>query len=214
MTKWIDITQPLTNQLAHWPGDKSFSYNLSFTKEQTGSVNIGEIAMSVHNGTHVDAPYHYDSEGKTIDELPLELYIGKTLVVDVSFTDIIDEAAFKTIDLKQASRVLLKTSLPNNPNHFPEKMPVIDPSLASFLAEQGVKLLGVDIPSVDVVESKELQTHHALYEHGIYILENLMLDECEAGLYEMIALPLKIIGADGSPVRAVIRPITKENNNE
>lgn len=214
MTKWIDISQPLTKQLAHWPGDKSFDYKLSFTKEQTGSVNIGEIAMSVHNGTHVDAPYHYDSEGETIDEIPLELYIGKALVVEVSDSDIIDIAAFNDIDLSQASRVLLKTALPNDPNHFPEKMPEIEPAVAAHLAKHGVKLLGVDLPSVDLEVSKDLLTHHALYEQGIYILENLMLDTCEAGLYEMIALPLRIVGADASPVRAVIRPIERSLRNE
>lgn len=210
----MDISQPLTAELAHWPGDKNFEYKLSFTKEQTGSVNIGEIAMSVHNGTHVDAPHHYDSEGETIDEIPLELYIGKALVVEVCDNDIIDVDTFENIDLSQASRVLLKTALPNNPNVFPEKMPEIKPTVAAHLADHGVKLLGVDLPSVDLEESKDLLTHHALYEQGIYILENLMLDACEPGLYEMIALPLKIVGADASPVRAVIRPLREELTDE
>src|SRR5699024_10741313 len=110
MTNWIDITQPLSADLAHWPGDRAFSYSLTYTKEQTGSVNIGEIKMSVHNGTHADAPFHYDSNGKTIDELPPDLYIGKALVVDVSMYKTIGEHAFKNEDLNNVKRLLLKTS--------------------------------------------------------------------------------------------------------
>ncbi|WP_405099747.1 arylformamidase [Oceanobacillus sp. FSL H7-0719] len=211
MTSWIDISQTLTNELANWPGDKAFNYSLPFTKKETGSVNIGEIAMSVHNGTHLDAPFHYDTAGKTIDELPLDLTVGKAIVIDVSDTETINAEVLAKHNLAGAARVLLQTALPNNPNVFPETMPFIDPDAAAYLASQHVKLLGVDMPSVDAVSSKDLATHHALYQNGIYILENLMLDHVKAGLYEMIALPLKIAGADASPVRAIIRPIAEED---
>lgn len=211
MTNWIDISQALTKELASWPGDRTFNYSLSYTKEETGSVNIGEINMGVHNGTHIDAPFHYDTNGKTIDTLPLDLAIGKAIVLDVSDTNTIDEDILRRYDLKGASRVLLRTSLPNNPNVFPETMPSIDPAVATYLTNNGVKLLGVDIPSVDITSSKELATHHALYRNNIYILENLMLDHVKAGIYDMIALPLNIVGADASPVRAVIRPKFEED---
>lgn len=208
---WIDISQPLTNDMAHWPGDAPFSFEPTLTKAQSGSVNIGQMSASLHTGTHVDAPFHYDSEGKTIDELDLERYIGKARVIDVSHIDTISRETLKEFMWKDCpERVLLHTSLPNNPRRFPNEYPVLTPDAASFLQEKDVRLLGIDTPSVDTVESKELPIHHALYNNGINILENIMLDGVEPGDYELIALPLAIHGADGSPVRAVIRPISDE----
>ncbi|SHF83553.1 arylformamidase [Ornithinibacillus halophilus] len=208
MSKWIDISQPLTNDLAQFPGDTPFNFSLTYTKEETGSVNIGQMTTSLHGGTHVDAPFHYDSNGQTMEKVDLDIYIGKALVVDVSDTDSILPEMLATID--NVERVLLRTSLPNNPKRFPEAIPNLNPAVAPLLKEKGVKLLGVDMPSVDAPDSKDLPTHHALYEQGIYILENLMLDHVKPGLYELIALPLAIEGADGSPVRAVLKPLAEE----
>ncbi|TFJ91918.1 arylformamidase [Lentibacillus salicampi] len=208
-TKWIDISQPLTNDMAHFPGDTPFDYALTYTKEQTGSVNVGQITGSVHTGTHIDAPFHYDAGGRTVDQLDIDLYIGKAVVLDVSQTDRITAETLQPFDLNGISRVLLRTSLPNNPKRFPNQMPELDPSLAQFLHEHDVQLLGVDMPSVDPPESKDLAAHHALYDKDIFILENLMLDHVSPGRYELVALPLAINGADGSPVRAVLRPIDK-----
>ncbi|WP_339229188.1 arylformamidase [Oceanobacillus sp. FSL K6-2867] len=206
MSKWIDISQPLTNDMAHWPGDTPFHYKLSATKEQTGSANIGEITTSLHTGTHIDAPFHFDSNGKTVDQLDLDLYTGKAVVIDVSHTDKITAAVLKNYHLDHAPRLLLRTSR-NSPKRFPSKFPYLDSEIAQFLGEKGIQLLGVDIPSVDAPDSKELNTHHALHQHGIHILENIMLDHIHPGIYELIALPLAIHGADGSPVRAVLRPL-------
>ncbi|MBS4199304.1 arylformamidase [Bacillus sp. FJAT-49732] len=207
MTKWIDISQPLTNDMAHWPGDTPFSFSLTYTKEKTGSVNIGQMTTSLHTGTHIDAPFHYDSSGRTVDQLDLDHYIGKAFVADVSHTEKITAAVLQKFNWDNVTRILLRTALPNNPKYFPEKMPFLDPDIAPFLKEKGVTLLGVDMPSVDPPDSKTLNTHHALYEHGIHILENLMLDHVKEGYYDLIALPLAITGADGSPVRAVLGPI-------
>ncbi|WP_010529650.1 arylformamidase [Lentibacillus jeotgali] len=204
---WIDISQPLTNNMAHFPGDMPFDYSLTYTTEQTGSVNVGQITGSIHTGTHIDAPFHYDAGGKTVDQLDLNLYIGEAVVLDVSHTDKITAETLRPYNLYGAARVLLHTSLPNNPKRFPDQMPELDPSIAEFLHEQDVKLIGVDLPSVDPPESKDLAAHHALYDKNIFILENLMLDHVKPGRYELIALPLAIDGADGSPVRAVLKPI-------
>ncbi|WP_053219972.1 arylformamidase [Virgibacillus senegalensis] len=202
---WIDVTQPLSDNIAHWPGDKPFSYRLAHTIEQTGSVNIGQISSSCHIGTHIDAPFHFDNDGERVLDLPIDTYIGPARVIDVSNTDMIDAASLAGHQLDGVKRLLLHTSLPNNPKRFPGKMPSIDPDIGPYLKRLGVKLLGVDLPSVDAVESKELAVHHALYENDVYILENLMLDHVDPGDYELIALPLAIAEADGSPVRAVLR---------
>ncbi|WP_404456686.1 arylformamidase [Virgibacillus necropolis] len=204
---WIDISQPLTNDMAHWPEDEPFSYSLTVAKQDSGSVNIGQMATSVHTGTHVDAPFHFDDEGKTIEQLDVNLYIGDAMVLDVSHVQEVTVETLSAFSIQGVKRILLKTSLPSNPKRFPEKIPTLDPRIADFLSEKGVKLLGVNMPSVDALDSKELPTHHALYDNGINILENLVLDKIEQGNYELIALPLAIEGSDGSPVRAVVRRV-------
>lgn len=214
MTHWIDISQPFTKETGHWPGDVPFSYSLSLTKEQTGSVNIGKITTSLHTGTHVDAPFHFDSTGKTIEQLPLDPFIGVARMVDVSQKEHIEPKDLYDVSFQGVKQILLKTSLPNNPNRFPDTIPALDESLATFLKEQGIQLIGVDLPSVDAPTSKTLLTHHAFHQSGIHILENVMLDHVEEGLYELVALPLAIQGADGSPVRAVIKKIQESDLDE
>jgi arylformamidase len=202
---WIDISQPLTSELAHWPGDTPFSYEVSYTKEQTGSVNIGKITTSVHIGTHVDAPFHFLNEGKRILDLDINIFIGPCRMIDVSTAFEIDQETLRQFDLEGVTRLLIRTSIPNNPKLFPVEIPYMTKSGATYLKEKGVKLIGVDVPSVDQLDSKELEGHHALYENGIHILENVMLDDLSPGDYDLIALPLALKDADGSPVRAVVR---------
>lgn len=202
---WIDISQALTKTIGHWPGDTPFSYQLSFTKEETGSVNIGKIKTSLHTGTHVDAPFHFDDQGKTIDQLALGDFIGIARIVDVSDGDRVTVDQLAGLEFGDFDQILFRTSLANRPERFPDRIPVLDEGLAPFLKERGIKLVGVDLPSVDQTDSKELRAHHAFHRAGIQILENIMLDHVADGLYELIALPLPLVGADGSPVRAVIR---------
>ncbi|CEG26416.1 arylformamidase [Bacillus sp. B-jedd] len=205
--KWIDISQPLHNGIGHWPGDTPFHYETAFTNEQTGSVNIGRITTSLHTGTHVDAPFHFDNEGERILGLDIGIFIGPSRVIDVSSFEKINAETLRCFDLEGIERLLLKTAVPNSPDHFPERIQELEANIAAYLSEKGVKLLGVDVPSVDLLDSKDMAVHHALYRHGIHILENLMLDDVENGDYELIALPLALKDADGSPVRAVIRKL-------
>lgn len=208
MTKsWIDISQPLQNGHAEWPGDTPFQFDIEFKKEDTGSVNIGKLTTSTHMGTHIDAPFHFDNEGQTVEQLPLDLYIGKARVIELKDAKQIGRAELEAFDFQGVERVLLKTTKRENLTVFPSDFMTLKADVALFLQEQGVRLIGVDVPSVDAETSKTLDAHHALHEHGIYILENIVLDEVVEGDYELIALPLKLVGADGSPVRAVIRPI-------
>lgn len=205
--RWIDITQPLTNDMAHWPGDTPFRFDLGVTKEQSGSVNIGEIRTSLHMGTHADAPFHFDEAGKKLHELDVNTYIGRARIIDVTMYTSLGQNELEGYDLEGAGRLLLKTSETNNPLAFPESFIELQPDIGPYLKSVGVFLLGIDVPSVDRTDSKELQTHHSLGDNGIHIVENLMLADAEPGDYEFIALPLAIHGADGSPVRAVIRKI-------
>lgn len=205
--KWVDITQPLTKTIAVWPGDTPYRFDLSFTKKQTGSVNIGQFTSSVHTGTHVDAPFHFDNEGEQIHQIDPNTYIGKAKIIDVTEHKIIDRSILEEFDLGGVNRLLLKTEKKRDLTTFPEEFSVLDPDVGMYLKSLGIFLIGTDAPSVDPVDSKALSAHHSLYKNGVYILENLILSNVDPGEYELIALPLKLVGADGSPVRAVIRPL-------
>ncbi|HLR54117.1 MAG TPA: arylformamidase, partial [Pseudogracilibacillus sp.] len=199
------------SNIAHWPEDEPFAYNKTVNKEDSGSVNIGKISMSTHIGTHVDAPFHFTNDGERIIDIDIERYIGKCTIIDIKDYPEIDATILKKKVQKPTQRLLIKTNLPNRPERFPDDVPPVTPDGAAYMAEWGVQLVGVDTPSVDDIDSKDLPGHHALYEHDIYILENVMLDHVSEGEYELIALPLAMKEADGSPVRAVIRPVEEEN---
>jgi arylformamidase len=205
--KWIDISQPLQNNIAEWPGDTPFSYEVAYTKTETGSVNIGKLSTSTHMGTHIDAPFHFDDNGLKVLDLPIDLYIGRARVLDVSGKKSIGRADLEDIDFGGAERILLKTGSRLDPNVFPEIFTYLRADIGPLLKERGVRLIGVDTPSVDPETSKTVEAHHSLNENGVMILENIVLSEVEPGDYELIALPLPLKDGDGSPVRAVLRSI-------
>ncbi|RNF39458.1 arylformamidase [Planococcus salinus] len=199
----IDISMELAEATPEWPGDTPFEYRLAVTKKQSGSVNIGEMKSSTHMGTHIDAPFHYDDDGLTVGELPLDVYLTKAQVMDVAGLETVGQPDLKKL-LPGVQAVLLKTNSWRDRSRFPDSWPVFDPSIAEWMAENDVRLLGVDVPSVDPETSKELPMHHAMNRFARFILEGIVLDEVPEGTYQLAALPLKIKGAEGSPVRAVL----------
>lgn len=207
MNKWIDISQRLNNQIPVWPGDTPFSYKVSWSKEDSGSVNVGEVTMSVHTGTHIDAPFHFDNDGKRVIDLDIELYIGPARVVHLPNLSSIGVKELAGVDIDGITRLLIRTDAWTDRGGFPDCIPPIEPELAEYLAGKGVRLLGLDLPSVDALDSKELLAHHELCRFGVHILEGLVLDAVDPGDYELAALPLPLVEADGSPVRAVIRKL-------
>ena len=158
----------------------------------------------MHTGTHADAPFHFDSGAPRMEQLDVNIFIGDAYVADCTGVREIGPEHMEGIDFQGAPRLLLKT-VPSISETFPMVIPVIKPELASYLKKRGVFLLGVDNPSVDSIDSKQVAAHHALYQNGITIVEGLVLEQVNPGLYDFIALPLKVEGADGAPVRAVIR---------
>jgi arylformamidase len=205
--KLIDISRPLQKGVPTWPGDTSFAYEVSWPKDVSGSVNVGKLTMSIHTGTHIDAPFHFDNDGRKVTELDLQLYVGPARVIDVTGKASIGAEDVAAYDLAGVPRLLLRTGSWTNPEEFPRTICYLRPDLAPFLAEKGVRLIGVDVPSVDPLDSKELPAHHGLHAHDIHILEGIDLSGVEPGDYELIALPLPLAEADGSPVRAVLRSI-------
>ncbi|MCC3358090.1 arylformamidase [Bacillus sp. REN16] len=205
--KIIDISQPLSEKTQEWPNDTPFHFELSWSIDNDSTVNVGKITTSTHIGTHIDAPYHFDNEGKKVQELELDLYVGKAKVIEISGKKEIGIEDLAGFELSGVKRLLIRTNSWLNRKQFPSAITSLNPEAASFLAENGIQLIGVDTPSVDQLDSKDLQAHHQLHKNGIYILEGIVLDDVEPGDYELIALPLPIEGADGSPVRAVLKKI-------
>ncbi len=203
-----DITLPIQDGLAAWPGDVPYSYELGWKIGHNESpVNVGVVNMSTHTGTHADAPFHFSDDGAGIGETDLFPYIGRAVVIDTQNHDVIPWELFADVDFSQSPRVLLKTGGWPDPMRFPDEIPVLAPDVPARLAERGVVLFGVDVPSVDRVHSKTLPTHHALFYAGIAILESLDLREVPPGTYHLTALPLKLMKADGAPVRAILAPV-------
>lgn len=207
MGTWIDISQRLDENVAVWPGDTPFSYKVNWSKEESGSVNVGQINMSIHTGTHIDAPFHFDNDGKRVIELDLDLYIGSARVIHLPNKTSIGVNELSNIDLEGVTRLLIRTDAWRDRSVFPQTIPHIQPELAAYLSELGVRLIGLDLPSVDPLDSKELSAHHELAGHEIHILEGLVLDDVLPGDYELAALPLPLVEADGSPVRAVLKKL-------
>lgn len=202
---WIDITQTLDEKIAHWPEDTPFDYSLPVTKAESGSVNIGRIETSSHIGTHIDAPFHFDDDGIKVHELDINRYIGDATVIEVMDKKEITAEDLKAFDIK-GTIILIKTKKEADRTYFPVEVPVLSEDAVDYIAQLGIKLFGVDVLSVDDIDSKTLDVHHKLHQNDIMIIENTVLEDIIPGLYDFAALPLKIKDADGSPVRAAIRP--------
>jgi len=202
--KIIDISRPIYTGMPVWPGDTPAEFTLTATKAGGNSANVGRLRASVHTGTHADAPFHYNDTGAKMDELPVGTFVGPARVVDVRGHATITIALLSAHDFAATPRVLFKSDSWTNPAVFPAAWPLLAVDVPAWLGTRGVKLVGLDVPSVDHLASKDLAIHHALDVAGIIILENLDLRGVEPGVYELIALPLKIRGGDGSPVRAIL----------
>ncbi|MBL0385360.1 cyclase family protein [Tumebacillus sp. ITR2] len=212
MKKIYDITMSVTAETAPFPGDTPFSLEWVWTMEMGGSCNVSRIVMSPHVGTHGDSPYHYGSTGGKTEEVPLDVYVGEALVVNVPresgaliSREFVEDVMKKAGD--GVTRVLFKTD--SYPDHtvFNTDFTAIAPEAVLALADLGVRLIGMDTPSVDPADSKTLDAHGAFLQRGVYILENLRLHEVPAGRYELIALPMKIEGSCAAPVRAILRSL-------
>lgn len=204
--KLIDISRPIAPGMPVWPGDAATAFVLRLTLAQGEPVNVGHLQMSVHAGTHADAPYHYNDAGAKMDEVPPETYVGPARVVDVRGQRLITPALLADHDFAGTPRVLFKSDYWTDPTVFPPAgWPELAGETPAWLAARGVKLVGLDVPSVDHLHSKDLPVHHALDRAGIVILESLDLSAVPPGVYELIALPLRLRGGDGAPVRAVLR---------
>ena len=204
----IDISPLLDPAIAVWPGDTPFARNVSLDIDAGAHLTLSDVRTTLHAGAHADAPSHYAAGGADIASRPLDYYIGQCIVVHVNVNrgDRIRpmHIAGKAIT---APRVLFRTGTFPDPCHWNDDFASLSPAVIDVLHGHGVLLVGIDTPSVDPFESKELESHHALAEYDMANLEGLVLDDVPEGTYELIAAPLRIRGGDASPVRAVLRTI-------
>lgn len=203
----IDITHPLGAATASWPGDTPFSLEPTLRLAAGNAVNLSRVTLSPHTGTHADAPYHYDQDGAKIAGLDLDRYVGPARVIALEGRRSVRTEDLQALDLDGVERLLIRTGSCPDLSRFNPDCTYIEPEAVRYMDALGVRLIGTDAHSVDPTDSKELPAHNACAAAGILILENLNLVGVEPGAYELIALPLKLQGADGSPVRAVLRPL-------
>lgn len=201
-TVW-DVSMPLGPDTEPWPGDTAVSLRREARLADGDTVNLGTLVSSLHNGTHADAPLHVLEDGAPADRLPLEAFMGPAVVLDAPGAFRLTGEALAGA-VPRSARVLLRAGRPD-PRRFPERVTPVPPEWIAALAELDVPLLGTDQPSVDPVDSTDLAAHRACFEHGIQVVENLMLEDVPSGILELVALPLKVEGADAAPLRAVLR---------
>ena len=203
-----DISVPIREQMPTWPSDPGVKIRLAMSMARGDGVNVTSLAMGAHTGTHFDAPFHFVPGGKTVDQLDPEALMGTCRVFEIPTEDEIDVTHLRGLRIKGVTRALFKTAnskLWATRDDFYEDFVYLTPTAAKFLVEMQVKLVGVDYLSVEGYHAQGAPAHLALLGAGVIILEGLNLADVPPGDYELIALPLKIAGADGAPARALLR---------
>ena len=205
----VDISPLLSARTAVFPGDTPFSRSVLLDFSQGHNLLLSSLNSTLHLGAHADAPNHYHPHGTDIASRPLSIYFGPCQVVTsrVARGERILPHHISHAEIT-APRVLFRTLSQPNPDEWNDDFNSLSPELIEFLAQKKVCLVGIDTPSVDPHDSKALETHNAIYKHDFAVLEGLVLSNVDDGFYILMAFPLKIEGADASPVRAVLqRPL-------
>jgi len=207
---WIDISVPLRNGMVHWPGDEPFHRKLDKDQGKGDDCTLSSMKLSVHTGTHMDAPRHYLPGAPTIDEVPLDATVGAARVIAIRNREAVTREELLEYSIKDGERILFKTANSDrlwSSDAFQADFVYIDRDAADYLAQLGVRCVGIDYLSVDGYSQDDAETHIALLGAGVWVIEGLNLSGVEAGDYELICLPLRLMGSEGSPARAIIRPV-------
>jgi len=204
-----DITPRLTPSLAVWPGDTPLSREVLADTGRGDGLNLSTLHATVHLGAHADAPMHYAADAPAIDERPIARYLGPAQLIRVRAERGSSIPADLLPPALEAERVLLATGTYPDPDRFNRDFAALSVELVDRLHGLGATLVGVDTPSVDLAGNPDLPAHRACLGHDLAILEGLVLDAVPEGVYELIALPLRLVGFDASPVRAVLRTLDR-----
>lgn len=203
-----DITLGVSPNLPVWPGDPPIVLERVSKIEEGKNSNVSHYAASVHAGTHLDAPSHFIQDGVGIDAIPLEAMIGRAYVIDLSDSDLLDADTFESAGIPpRTKRLLIKTRnselWERGETKFHKDFVAVDPSGAEWLARKGVQLVGVDYLSVAPFK-RSREPHTILLGAGIVVLEGINLSEVRQGRYNLYCLPMKLVGSDGAPARAIL----------
>ena len=207
-----DVTVPLSNELPTYPGDPGIKVGDWRSLANGDSANVSVVNFGAHTGTHVDAPAHFIEGAAKIESLPLDSLIGECLVVEVPQDRLVVDEPFVTANVPPGTtRVLFKTrnSAFWSTTEFHSDFTYLDLGAATWLQQQGAKLIGIDYLSIEKFKSPGHPTHLALLSHGVVILEGVNLTDVAPGKYELICLPLRLRSdlGDGAPARAVLRTV-------
>lgn len=210
LSAWIDISIPLHTGTVHWPGDPEPILERLLDMEQGEEANVTFLKMTAHTGTHLDAPLHFLAEGAALDAFPIETGIGPARVIEIQADALrIGSEHLSSHQIEPGDRLLLKTRNSLKPwyrDEFHPNFASLSSEGALYLANLGIRMVGIDYLSIGAWESDGAETHRILLRAGIWILEGLNLESVRPALYDLVCLPLRIQGADGAPARAVIRP--------
>jgi arylformamidase len=207
---WIDVSVPLYTGMVHWPGDPEFHSELAKGLGQGDVCNLTRISTSAHIGTHMDAPRHFIPDGEGIDQMPIDAVVGLCRVIEIKDRQAICPGELDPHRLRPHERILFKTRNSEQAwqtDQFIEDFVYISKEAAQYLAERRVKTVGVDYLSVGGFATDGVETHQALLGAKIWIIEGLNLSGVKPGQYELVCLPIKLLGSDGAPARAILRPV-------
>lgn len=207
--KIYDITLPISPGMPVWPGDPALVLERVESMDAGAHVNVSRLACSVHTGTHVDAPHHFLNDGRTVESLPLDALTGPAWVAALPpGADLVTASVLEAASIPAGTtRLLLKTCNSEiwrrGEMRFQEDFVAVAPDGAEWLLAHGIRLIGVDYLSVAPFQDSD-PTHHILLKAGVVILEGVDLSAVEAGAYDLYCLPLKLVGSDGAPARAIL----------
>jgi arylformamidase len=204
----MDISIPLSGRTVVWPGDPPLHVERVLDMDQGADVNVTRVAMSVHAGTHIDAPLHFLQHGVPIDRLDLSEMVGVARVIEVMGVRTISREDLERHRVRKGERILLRTDNSCrawDTESFNFQYAHLSLEAAQYLAERAVRLVGIDYLSVAGMADGALG-HRILLEAGIWLVESLDLRAVQPGSYDFVCLPLRIAGAEGAPARAIIRP--------
>ena len=210
---WLDVSAPITGGMVHWPGDPPVRIDLSSSIEGGNPANVSHLDMSAHTGTHLDAPRHFFEDGEGIDSMPLEVGIGPARVIEAAESDgMVPAEALRDAEVGEGERILVRTRNSDRDwahEQFDHDFVGLSLDAAEHLAGWGPVVVGVDYLSVTSPQPEQATAvHRALLGAGIWVIEGLYLGQVTAGDYELICLPLRLVGRDGAPARAALRPLT------
>ncbi len=209
-SSWINISVPLRSAMVHWPNDPPVNIERVKDIKQGDNINLSMLSMGAHSGTHMDAPRHFLATGEGIDKMPLDTAVGRARVIEIKDAESIKPEELSRYRIRRGERILFKTRNSSRvwqTNTFVEDFVFIADEAARFLAERGVRVVGVDYLSVGGFKGGGSYVHKTLLGGGVWIIEGLDLSGVSPGKYDLICLPIMIDQGDGAPARAILRPV-------